>query len=305
MVKSVDIKELVTKAGFDLCGVTHAQFLPLGAARFTEWLESGYGEGLEYLYRNLELRFDATKLMEGAQSVVVCAMNYKSELSLNQDVTSGVGVATYALMRDYHKSIKKLLKSVLRDLQMKYPNLNGRIFTDSAPLLEKNLAVNAGLGWIGRQSLLVTPEFGSFVLLGELLLDQEVDLYDAEYQGDKCGSCRRCVDSCPASAINDNKTIDTRKCIACRTIELQDAGNESLAGWVFGCDICQRCCPHNQRTPLAQNVEMQRRFDPPTSDEWMAMDDDKFEKLTLGTPLKRSSLQRIPRYAKMNLNSSK
>ncbi len=300
MLKSADIKELVAKAGFDLCGVTRAEYLPLGADRFSEWLECGYGDGLEYLHRNQELRFDASRLMDGGQTVVVCAINYKGELSLTQDVTSGVGVASYALMRDYHKSIKKLLKVVLRELQTLYPGLNGRIFTDSAPLLEKGLAVNAGLGWIGRQSLLITPEFGSFVLLGELLLDQEADCYDVESQGGSCGSCRKCIDSCPSSAINDNRTIDTRKCIACRTIEWEDSGDEPLAGWVFGCDICQRCCPHNQRTPLAENPEMQRKLTPPTADEWMAMDDDEFAKFTQGTPLKRSSLQRIKRHVKMN-----
>ncbi len=287
-------------AGFDLCGVTRAEYLPDAAERFSEWLTNGNGEGLEYLHRNQELRFDASKLMEGGKTVVVCGVNYKNDLSLTQDLSGGVGVASYALMRDYHKTIKKRLKSLLKELQNLEPELNGRAFTDSAPLLEKHLAVKAGLGWIGRQSLLITPQYGSFVLLGELLLDQEVDMYDIEYQNVKCGECCRCVSSCPASAINDNKTIDTRLCIACRTIELDDAGDEPLAGWLFGCDICQRCCPYNQHTPFAINVDMQRTITPPTREEWQEMDDKEFDKITQGTPLKRSSLQRIKHNIKIN-----
>ncbi|MFI3248047.1 MAG: tRNA epoxyqueuosine(34) reductase QueG [Rikenellaceae bacterium] len=298
MVSSAVIKELAIKAGFDLCGVTRAEYLPDAADRFSKWLFRGYGDGLDYLHRNQDLRYDASKLMDGAKTVVVCGINYKNDLSLTQDLTSGVGVASYALMRDYHKTIKRRLKHILKDLQLIYPELNGRVFTDSAPLLEKHLAVNAGLGWIGRQSLLITPQYGSFVLLGELLLDQGVDIYDAVYLDDRCGECRKCVASCPASAINDNRTIDTRKCIACRTIERDDSGDEPLAGWIFGCDVCQRSCPHNQLTPLASAADMQRIITPLTREEWLAMDDKDFENFTQGTPIRRSSLQRILRYIK-------
>ncbi len=300
MLNSADIKRLVRKAGFDLCGVTKAEYLPQAHTRFSEWLESGYGEGLEYLYRNQELRFDASKLMAGAETVVVCGVNYKSDLSLTQDLESGVGIASYALMRDYHKTIKKRLKMVLRELQNTTPELIGRVFTDSAPLFEKHLAVNAGLGWIGRQSLLVTPEYGSFVLLGEIVLDQKVDSYDSEYRGNGCGVCHKCIEACPASAINDNRTLDTRRCIACRTIELDNQGEEPLAGWIFGCDMCQRCCPYNQLSPLATNPDMQRTLTPPTLEMWSEMEDRDFETFAQGTPIKRSSLQRIKHNIKIN-----
>ncbi|MFI3290189.1 MAG: tRNA epoxyqueuosine(34) reductase QueG [Rikenellaceae bacterium] len=300
MLDSACIKRLASEAGFDLCGVTKAEYLPHAELRFSEWLASGYGEGLEYLYRNQELRFDASKLMDGAKTVVVCGVNYKSDLSLTQDLESGVGIASYALMRDYHKTIKKRLKSVFKGLQLITPELNGRVFTDSAPLLEKHLAVKAGLGWIGRQSLLITPKYGSFVLLGEILLDREVDIYDFEQSGDGCGSCRRCIEACPASAINNNRTLDTRLCIACRTIELEDSGDKPLAGWIFGCDICQRCCPHNQRSPLATNLDMRRTLTPPTRESWMQMDDKDFETFAQGTPIKRSSLQRVKHNIKIN-----
>lgn len=159
----------------------------------------------------------------------------------------------------------------------------------------------AGLGWIGRQSLLVTREFGTFVLLCELVIDCEVDYYDEPLpEQDRCGACRRCVELCPAQAINENRTIDARRCIACRTIECDDAGEEPLSGWIFGCDVCQSCCPHNKCTPLAALDDLKPIFEPPTADEWQQMSESQFEERTQDTPFRRSSLERVQRYALIN-----
>lgn len=295
IVKIEDLKRLASEAGFDLCGVTRAEYMAEAEGRFREWLSGGNGEQLEYLHRNLDLRFDPSKLVDGARSVVVCGVNYKSQYSLSQSAESGVGIASYALMRDYHKSLKKALKLFLKELQCLYPAISGRCFTDSAPLVEKHLAELAGIGRVGRQSLIVTPQFGTFVLLGELVIDHEVDRYDEPLRGDTnpCGECRRCVDMCPAKAINDNRTIDARRCIACRTIECSDPGSEPLHGWIFGCDVCQSCCPHNKMTPLATNPDMQPIITPPTAVEWLSMNEEQFARFTQGTALKRSSLARI------------
>ncbi len=291
-----DIKRLAMKAGFDLCGIVQAEHFGEAQNRFTHWLSAGCGDGLDYLHRNLELRFDPSRLVDGARIVVVCAVNYKSRFSLSDELqNNGVGIASYALMRDYHKSIKRALKSLLTELQSIDPAIKGRCFTDSAPLLEKHLAWRAGLGWIGRQSLLVTPQYGTFVLLGELVIDCDVDHYDeamCSVEG-SCGECRRCVASCPVGAINEDRTIDTRRCIAARTIEHSDAGAEPLAGWIFGCDICQQCCPHNQPTPISKFADMQPILSAPTFEEWRAMSEAEFAELTQGTPIKRSSLNRI------------
>ncbi len=285
-IRRDDIERLAHEAGFDLCGVCRAEPMEDHMRR---WLQEGYGGDLEYLHRNLEMRLDPSKIVEGGRSVVVCGVNYKSRYSLSNDT----GIASYAMLRDYHKTLRKRLKHLLRSLQQLYPEMQGRPFVDTAPLLEKALAVKAGLGWVGRQSLLVTPQYGSFVSLGEIVIDCEVDSYSDSAEGDRCGGCRRCIEACPVGAINDDRTIDTRLCISARTVERVEVGEATLAGWVFGCDMCQSCCPHNQSTPLASDEELQPRLTPPTREEWLTMSDEQFDHLSEGTPLRRSSLGRI------------
>lgn len=301
MLKSADIEKLVLEAGFDLCGITRAEHLGESERHFRSWLKRGYDGELKYLRRYEDLRFDPSKLVEGSRTVIVCGVNYKNEFSLGQDLSEGCGIASYALMRDYHKTIRKALKGVLSKLTDIYPHISGRVFTDSAPLLEKALAVRAGLGWIGHQSLVVTPRYGTFVLLGEILIDDEVETYNNTIIESRCGTCRLCIESCPAKAINDDFTIDTRRCIACRTIEVDDTGDEPLAGWIFGCDICQSCCPHNQKSPIAHNPNMKLRITPPSRAEWQSMSQSDFEKFAEGTPLRRSSLERIRSLQKIEL----
>ncbi len=304
-LRSEDIKRLAKEADFDLCGVTRAEYLPEGESHFREWLAAGYGDGLDYLHRNGEVRFDTSRLVEGARTVVVCGVNYKNIYSVAQDLADGVGIASYAMMRDYHKTIKRMLKRLQQALTTIYPSLTGRCFTDSAPLLEKHLAVQAGLGWIGRQSLLVTPQYSTFVLLGELVIDRDVDHYDvALADGNRCGECRRCVDSCPAGVINENRTIDTRGCVACRTIEHKESGSAPLSGWIFGCDTCQSCCPYNQSTPLSQCVDMQPILMRRSAEEWMQTTSEEFAQYAQGTSLKRSSLERIKHNISINIGAN-
>ena len=179
MISSQYIKKLAENAGFDLCGITPCKHLAENESYFREWLAKGYGSSLEYLERNLDKRFDVRHLVEGAQTVVVCAVSYKNPLGEGYPPGCRTKIASYARNRDYHPVLKGMLGTMLEALRRQYPGLTGRTFVDTAPLLEKQLAVEAGLGWIGRQSLLLTPQYGSYVLLGELVLTLPSDQYDA------------------------------------------------------------------------------------------------------------------------------
>lgn len=294
-ISSKYLKSLAASEGFDLCGATKCKRFPTNEASFFHWLESGYGSSLEYMHRNTDVRFDATLLVEGAKSVVMCAVSYKSEISGGYIPEQRCKIASYACNRDYHKSIKKMLLNMLKSLQEEYPNINGRTFVDSAPILEKQYAVEAGLGWIGRQSLLVTPDFGSYVLLGELVLDCEIDSYDEPLSVAGCGECNRCMEACPTGAIVAPMTINTSRCISCQTIEKPGETKPKLHGWIFGCDECQNCCPYNKKAKLHSNSAFNPLFDPRTisAQEWEAMSDEEFSTRFGTTPLKRSGLERI------------
>lgn len=298
MIRSELVKKLARDAGFDLCGIASCRHLGEDESHFREWLTAGYGQGLNYLERHIDKRFDVACLVEGAKSVIVCAVNYKSPRSLGYPADCHTKIASYACNRDYHSTIKERLAMLYTALKEHIPSLKARAFTDSAPLLEKRLAVEAGLGWIGRQSLLVTPQFGTFVLLGELVIDEQVDTYDTPFEGARCGECRRCIEACPKSAILPTKNIDTRHCISRLTIEKPNGTtplDSDLSGWIFGCDECQSCCPYNRNTPYASNPDFAAPFDPAAMSpkEWLAMSEEEFSDQFGHTPLLRSGLQRI------------
>lgn len=296
MISAKEIKETAAEIGFDLCGVAPCRHLDETEKRFRSWLDAGCQARLQYLERNLDKRFDLRRLVDGAQSVAVCAVNYKNRFSLGYPDGCRTKIASYALNRDYHRTLKEMLFAMLQRLAERHPALKGRVFTDSAPVVEKRLAVEAGLGWIGRQSLLLTPQFGSYVLLGEVVLTEPCDRYDEPFAESRCGSCRACVESCPAGAVRDDRTIDASRCISCHTVE--DASTETpsdLHGWIFGCDCCQSRCPFNRHTPLATHPAFREPLDPLAfdRDRWLRMTGEEFAAVFGSTPLTRSGLERI------------
>lgn len=295
MLDHRNIKRLAVGEGFDLCGIAPCRHLAENEARFREWLAAGYQSSLDYLERNADKRFDPRRLVERARTAVVCAVAYKNRASEGYPPSCRTRIASYACAADYHTTIRDRLRRMLAALKAAHPALEGRAFVDTAPLCEKQLAVEAGLGWIGRQSLLVTPQYGSFVLLGELILTDEADAYDAPFEGSRCGRCRNCIESCPTGAIVAPKVIDTGRCISCHTIEREPSGGIDLDGWIFGCDRCQSCCPHNQKAPMHANRAFDPVFDPLTMDAaaWMVLDETEFEARMGATPLTRSGLARI------------
>ena len=297
MLDHRNIKRLAAGEGFDLCGIAPCRHLAENEARFREWLAAGYQSSLDYLERNADKRFDPRRLVERARTAVVCAVAYKNRASEGYPPGCRTRIASYACAADYHTTIRDRLRRMLAALKAAHPALEGRAFVDTAPLCEKQLAVEAGLGWIGRQSLLVTPQHGSFVLLGELILTDEADAYDAPFEGEGCGRCRRCLESCPTGALVRSRMLDTGRCIACHTIEKEPGTEVDLHGWIFGCDACQSCCPHNLRAPLHRDPAFDPLFDPLAKDEAarLALDEARFGELLGRTPLTRSGLRRIQR----------
>ncbi len=282
--------------GFDLVGIVPAKHLNEEYNHFNKWLLAGNSASLDYLSRNIEKRFDAQLLVEGSRSVIVCAISYLSPYSRGYDEGCRTKVASYALAPDYHVTIKAMLTTLAERLKEHCPTLRYRAFTDSAPLAEKSHAARAGLGWIGRNSLLVTPSHGSMLHLGELVIDKVVDEYDTPMKGIGCGECHRCIDACPNGAILENRTIDARRCISCRTIEREGNGDAlSLDGWIFGCDACQSVCPYNHKAPLHTHPSFDPLYDPTAldSEAWLSMTEEEFKTLVGCTAMTRAGLDRI------------
>ncbi len=242
------VKKYAAEAGFSLCGMARARALTEERERFAAGLAVSGDAALDYLVRNPARRFDPSSLLPGALTVVVCALRYDPR---PLDTPEGK-VSAHRRIGDYHPIIKGMLMKVLERLSVEHPDVRGRALCDTAPILEKAWAVEAGLGWIGRNSLLVNPTFGSFLLLGELVLDVESDCYDEPYTGPGCGGCRRCVENCPTGALVVSEggagMVDTGRCISALTIEKGRRGEpiEALHGWVYGCDECQSVCPYKK-----------------------------------------------------------
>lgn len=301
MFNLAQIKELAHKVGFDLCGIAQYRSFEDDRLFLEGWIERGYASSLDYLKRNIECRADANRLVEGAKSVIVCAVSYKNSISKGYPADHQAKVASYACTTDYHTTIKQMLFDLCKRLKEIDADFSARCFVDSAPIFEKRYAVEAGLGWIGRQSLLVTPEFGTFVLLGEVVMTAECNEYDKPLETVGCGECRRCVDACPNSAVKE-RHIDTSRCISCATIERQNESKKcNLNGWIFGCDECQTICPYNRKASLVTNPRFAPIFNPAemTPTEWFSLSEEDFSEKFALTPLERAGLERL----KENLKS--
>lgn len=293
MNREQSIHQYASTLGFDRCGIARCRPLEERRDQLQQWLDQGHHGGLTYMERNLDKRLDPTLLVEGARSIIVCAISYKRPPA--QGLITRF--ASYAWGRDYHSVLKEKLRALFAHIQELIPNTTGRLFVDTAPILEKSWAAEAGVGRIGRNSLLIVPGIGSFVVLGLIVTNAELEPDPPLSPIDPCGSCRACVEACPVGAIGPNRTIDASRCIARRTIEAEPDNEEELYGWIFGCDTCQQVCPHNRHAPVSPHT----CFAPTpglaemTANDWLQLTDEEFKHRFRDTPLLRCGLQRIQR----------
>jgi len=296
------IISLAHQVGFDACGISRADSLPERETQFRSWLFKGYNAEMAFLERNIEKRFDPRELVPNAKSVISVIISYypgDPDISTKQPK-----ISRYAICPDYHKVLKDKLHLLLALIRKEFGKVEGRAFVDSAPVLEKTWAAKAGLGWIGKNSLLVSPKFGTFVFIGELIIDLELDSAEERIE-DRCGTCTRCIDACPTKAIVSPRVINTNKCIAFLTIEkdstLSTEEKNSLNGWAYGCDICQEACPWNAKIQPSMSIDIQPNNEILTlsNDDLLSLPEDQFNVIFKSTPLSRTGFQKI----KSNISS--
>jgi epoxyqueuosine reductase len=255
---SILIKEFAEEAGFDLCGIARARSLEEHKEVLTKWINNGFNGDMAYLGQSIVKRIDPRILVSGAKSVIVTGLNYYSEKKQGgNDIPE---ISRYAYGDNYHDVIRKKLNGILEFIKDIYPETVGRTFVDSAPLLEKAWGKEAGIGWPGKNSILINRKIGSFFFLGIIVINTELE-YDNPTDEDFCGTCTLCIESCPTGAINSNRTIDTRLCLAYQTLEskypVPDDIVMKMEGRAFGCDKCQEVCPWNKNAKPHKTPEFE------------------------------------------------
>ena len=275
----------------------HAGFLEEEAPRLEQWLQQGHHGSMTYMERNFDKRLDPTKLVPGAKSVVSLLYNYNPKNT--QSDPTAPKISKYAYGKDYHVVIKDKLFELMQVLQQEIGEIHGRVFVDSAPVLDKAWAAKAGLGWIGKHSNLISKQTGSFFFIAELIIDLPLEQDTAVT--DHCGSCTACIDACPTDAIIAPYQVDGSKCISYFTIELKDAIPQEVKGqfdnWAFGCDVCQDVCPWNrfstphnepQFEPSSELLQM-------SSDDWHEITEVVFDRLFAESAVQRTQFSGLKR----------
>ena len=294
------IRNYALQLGFDACGFARATELTEDARRLEHWLkENRYGM-MDWMANNFEKRIDPTVLVPGTKTVVSVLASYHHPDHLPQIGRTDIPlIAKYAQGRDYHKVLKKKLQQLFDFTAELVGGLEGRVFVDSAPVLDKAWAVRAGLGWVGKNSNILNKKLGSYFFIGEMLIDVELK-YDSPTT-DHCGTCTACIDACPTDAIYEPRKVDANKCISYLTIEhkgqIDDRYQTSIENWVFGCDICQDVCPWNSKAKLAQLVDLHPREKVLNGMEsqFRGIDEEEFNKLFEGSAVRRTKFEGFER----------
>jgi len=298
------IKAKAFALGFDACGIARAEYLEEDAMRLEKWLQAEYHGKMGYMENHREKRTDPRKLVKGAQSVVSVIMNYFPRRSRTPSNEGIPVLSKYAYGTDYHFVIKDRLKELLNFIREEAPGTTGRPFVDSAPVLDRAWAVKAGLGWIGKNANLIHPVIGSFVFIGELIIDLPLK-YNTETVKDYCGNCRKCIDACPTTAIISPRQIDGTKCLSYQTIELHDEIDSEIKPHLheraFGCDICQDVCPWNSSAKPHEIKELEASDDllNLSAGDWYNMEKQTFKKVFKNSAVQRAGYKKL----KMTLNT--
>ena len=290
------VKSIAKDLGFGFCGIAKAEFLEEEAPRLENWLKQGRHGQMQYMENHFDKRLDPTKLVPGAKSVISLLYNYFPEQDLAREAE--YKIAKYAYGKDYHFVIKDKLKTFMSKIQQEVGEVAGRVFVDSAPVMERQWAAKSGLGWVGKHSLLINKEKGSFFFLAELILDLELEA-DGPIR-DYCGTCTRCVDACPTDAITPYE-LDASKCISYLTIELKESIPEAFKGkmesWIFGCDICQDACPWNRFATPHREPAFKPHEDLPgmQKESWQELTKEIFQEVFRKSAVKRTKYEGLMR----------
>lgn len=304
---SAEIKQRAVDLGFSKVGIVRAEPLADEAVRLREWLARGYQGEMLWMERDPAQRTDPNKIFPDARSVVVVAMNYYTPHEHKESCATGK-VSRYAWGDDYHDVMGDKLRALLSRIKEQWPEAEGKVCVDIQPAMDKAWAARAGLGWIGKHTNLITREYGSWVFIGELFLN--LDLEPDELQvADQCGSCTLCLDACPTNAIVEPYVVNSNLCISHATIEsradeMRPEVADHLEGWVYGCDICQDICPWNQMTPATSEP----RFEPRAGNinaslsEILEFTPDEYAARFRRSAMKRAKLAGLKRNAQTLLN---
>lgn len=292
---SKQIKEVAKSLGFMSCGISKVEFLEKEATYLENWLKNGMNGEMSYMANHFDKRLNPALLVDGAKSVISVTLNYFPEEDLFVD--KDLKISKYAYGTDYHFILKHKLKDLLKFLVAEFGDINARVFADSAPIMDKAWAERAGLGWQGKNGMLINKQNGSFFFVGEIVLDVALD-YDNPTLN-HCGTCTKCIDACPTDAIESANVINGSKCISYLTIELKDnilpqSFKNQMEGWAFGCDICQDVCPWNKFSKPHQTPEFNPHPNLSRTD-LTELTEELFKELFKKSAIKRTKLNGLKR----------
>jgi epoxyqueuosine reductase len=296
--------------GFHKVGIVPAAALEDERHRLDEWLSRGYHGDMVWMAGNPEQRTDPSLLFSGARSVIVVAINYYTAHQ-HSNVPGTGKISRYAWGDDYHEVVGGKLKSLLAWIKQEWPEADGRACVDIQPVMDKAWAVRAGLGWIGKHANLITREYGSWVFLGEVILNLDLE-YSEEPVEDHCGSCNLCLDACPTDAIVEPYVVDSNRCISYATIELREpeipeSVASNLAGWLYGCDACQDVCPWNRFEQTAEEARFEPRGGEVAADlsQILELTPESYSERFRRSSMKRAKLSGLQRNARALLGTAK